>query len=150
MNAGRGGRRAVLAALVVYVALAAVMLLVPWGDVPTRSLEVLSRVLGRAGAPAALLAPTRFEFVANVLVVVPAIAGGAWLWPRIRWAQWTAYGFVASLAVETFQAVVLSCRSATFSDVVANTSGALIGSLLAEGANQLRESAARRQDQSRP
>jgi VanZ family protein len=43
--------------------------------------------------------------------------------------EWTAIGFLAAMFVELFQAFVLPGRTATFSDIVANTLGALLGAL---------------------
>ncbi len=108
----------------------ATMLLVPWGEVPGRILDDVARVAQHLGAPAVLLVPERVEFVANVLVVVPVVAAASWLRPRVPWSEWTAYGFIASVSVETVQAVFMPERSATFADVVANTAGALIGAAL--------------------
>jgi glycopeptide antibiotics resistance protein len=71
-----------------------------------------------------VLVPERVEFLANVLILIPAIALGALLWPRFGWRDWTAYGFVFSGAVEAVQAVILDERSATYVDGVANTLGA--------------------------
>lgn len=112
------------------------MLLVPWGDVPSWSLDHLARVAAHLGAPDVLLGPTRVEFGANVLVIVPVVVAAAWLLPRVRWSEWTAYGFIASLGVEAVQALVLSGRLATFSDVVANTTGALIGAVIGSALHQ--------------
>lgn len=55
---------------------------------------------------------------------------GALVWRRTNWRDWTAYGFVISFGVEAVQALFLPHRSATFSDVVANTLGGLLGGLL--------------------
>lgn len=130
MTSDRSKRRVVRVAIGAYLVGLAFMLLVPWGDVPGQSIGFLARVAGRLGAPDVVLVPGRLEFVLNVLIVVPVTAGLAWARPQVRWAEWTGYGFLGSLGVEAVQAVFLPQRSATYADVVANTAGALIGSLL--------------------
>jgi glycopeptide antibiotics resistance protein len=115
-----------------------VVLLAPTGDVPGYLLTRAASAAYRMGAPESWLAPERFEFVANVLVVVPAAGLASIVWPRLRWTQWTAYGFVASFSVETLQALVILDRSATFSDVVANTLGGLIGAALVAVVRRMR------------
>jgi VanZ family protein len=52
-------------------------------------------------------------------------------WPQVHWANWVAYGFLGSGLVELVQGVILPARSAEFVDVVANTTGALVGALVA-------------------
>jgi VanZ family protein len=51
-------------------------------------------------------------------------------WPSYSWRDWTALAFLGAVCVEVTQAVLLSGRQATFSDVVANTAGALVGAVL--------------------
>lgn len=123
-------RRIVVAAFCAYLCGLAFMVLVPRGDIPGRALAKLAVAADRMGAPDVLLGPTRVEFGANVLVVIPLVVMASWLLPQVRWTEWTAYCFIASLGVEAFQAIVLSGRSATFRDVVANTAGALIGAVI--------------------
>lgn len=123
-------RQVVAGLLCAYLGILVFMVVVPWGDIPTRVLSGAARAADRLGAPAVLLEPTRFEFIANVLVVVPVVAAVSWLVPKVRWTEWTAYGFVASISVEALQALVVTGRSATYSDVVANTAGALAGAVV--------------------
>lgn len=127
-----GGRlRPVVAALLgVYLLCLTFILLVPWGQVPTRGVSEVVLFARHLGVPEVLLLPTRAEFAANAAIVVPAVAAASWLRPRVRWSGWTAYAFLASLSVEAVQALLLPGRSATFVDVVANTTGAVAGGLL--------------------
>ena len=124
-----GHRRAALLILAAYLVLLAFVLLNPSADVPSSSVAWLSQVGTRAGLPAPLVDPSRVEFICNVLILMPLSLLGSVLLPRLDWRDWTAYGFVLSGTVEMLQAVLLPDRSATFSDVVANTSGILMGAV---------------------
>jgi VanZ family protein len=124
-----GHRRAALLILAAYLVLLAFVLLNPSADVPSSSVAWLSQVGTRAGLPAPLVEPSRIEFICNVLILMPLSLLGSVLLPRLDWRDWTAYGFVLSGTVEMLQAVLLPDRSATFSDVVANTSGILMGAV---------------------
>lgn len=113
---------------------------------PTVAIGVVTGVegwLGRLGAPAALLAPGRVEFVLNAAMVVPVALLAGLAFPRRPWASWVVYGFVASCAVELVQGLYLPPRSAQFEDVVANTLGAVTGAL---GVLVTRRVAGRRDD----
>ena len=127
------GRRAVGVALAAWVALLAVTLLAPSAAGPSWLVETIAAAGDAVGLPAALVAPERVEFLLNVVAFVPVSLFGGLLWTRATWRDWTAVGFAASLLVEVVQAVVLDGRSATHADVVANTLGALVGSLAAAG-----------------
>lgn len=124
-----GHRRAALLILAAYLVFLAFVLLNPSADVPSSSVAWLSEVGTRAGLPAPLVEPSRVEFICNVLILMPLSLLGSVLLPRLDWRDWTAYGFVLSGTVEMLQAVLLPDRSATFSDVVANTSGILMGAV---------------------
>lgn len=72
----------------------------------------------------------RIEFTANVMLFVP------WGWWATRaWPRWHAVVVPAALAVsiviEVVQGTVLVERTASVSDVFANTSGAALGWMLA-------------------
>ena len=69
------------------------------------------------------------EFVSNIALFVPLSLLGSLLWQRWTWVAWTMAGFASSLVIETTQ-TLLSGRSPTLLDVVANTLGALVGALL--------------------
>jgi glycopeptide antibiotics resistance protein len=123
--------RIVFAALLVgYVAVMVFIVITPSGDTPSNGLTRLIVELGELGVPPEWRTVSRIDFLANVALLVPPVAAAAMLLPRPTWRDWTAYGFVASAAVEATQALFLSERAASFSDVVANTTGALVGALL--------------------
>ncbi|MCY4726614.1 VanZ family protein [Nocardioides sp. STR2] len=128
---GRRARTAVLAALVAWVVLLAVVLLAPSSRGPDWLIFHLSDALGRLGLPDVLTHPGRVESMLNVVAFVPLALLGSLLWPRPSWRDWTAVGFVVSFLVEVVQALALGDRQATNADVVANTLGMLVGALLA-------------------
>ena len=74
----------------------------------------------------------KLEIVMNAVIVAPLTFLAAIVKPSWKWRDWTALGFVVSSGVELTQLVFLSGRHASFSDVVANTAGALLGALLAQ------------------
>jgi VanZ family protein len=121
----------VLAALVAWVVLLAVVLLAPSSSGPDWVIFHLADALGRLGLPEVLTHPGRVESMLNVVAFVPLGLLGSLLWPRPSWRDWTAVGFVVSFLVEVVQAVALGARQATNADVVANTLGMLVGALLA-------------------
>lgn len=124
-------RRVVAALLTAWVLILAVTLLAPSAAGPSWLVESVSAAGNAIGVPAALTVPERIEFVLNAAAFAPVSLLGTLLWPRWTWRDWTAGGFAASFSVEAFQAVFLSARSATYVDVVSNTSGALGGAVLA-------------------
>ena len=77
------------------------------------------------------------EWGLNVLMFVPLSLLGSAFRPGWTWRDWIGVGFVASGLIELVQLVLLPNRVASFSDVVANTLGALIGALLAPYALRL-------------
>lgn len=87
-------------------------------------------LLQRLGAPG-WVRYNAIEFAANIVLFVPVglfvviLAGGR------RWWLGPLAGFGASCAIELGQLVFLPARFATVSDVVANSSGAIIGTALA-------------------
>ena len=121
--------RAARIALAAYLACLAFVLLTPSADVPSSSVTWLAEMGTRLGLPGPLVVPSRVEFIANVLILMPLSFLGSALLPRLTWRDWTAYAFALSGAVETVQALLFPDRSATFKDVVANTSGALLGAV---------------------
>jgi glycopeptide antibiotics resistance protein len=83
------------------------------------------------GAPAVLSTPGRVEFLLNTAMFAPVAFLAAVAFPRHPWANWVVYGFVLSGGVELLQGLYLPPRSAQFVDVVANTLGGLIGTVIA-------------------
>lgn len=122
--------RGVSIALMVYLAILAFMLLNPSASAPSGLVEVFARAGDRVGLPASLVAPARVEFLLNIVAFAPVTFLASWLWTAPPWHEWMSWGFLASFGVEVFQAVFLDARSATHSDVVANTLGALVGYLV--------------------
>ena len=117
-------------ALAAWVAVLAFTLLAPSAEGPSWLVDTVSRTAAGVGLPSALTAPERVEFLLNVAAFVPVSLLGSLLWMQTSWRDWTAGGFAASFLVELVQAVALDGRSATHSDVVANTLGALVGAAL--------------------
>lgn len=74
---------------------------------------------------------TRLEILANVLVFVPVGILAFLLLPRRVWPLALLVGPLLSLAIETAQRVALPHRAATLTDVVANSTGAVLGVALA-------------------
>jgi len=74
------------------------------------------------------------EFSANVILFIPVGLFVVILAGARRWWLGILAGFVTSCAIEAGQLMFLPSRFATVEDVVANTSGAALGTLLAAGA----------------
>jgi glycopeptide antibiotics resistance protein len=115
--------------LVVYSALLLIAVLSPSSHDQSHAVFWLGYRLQDLGMRAATF--TRLEVVMNGVIVAPVTFLASFVWPRHSWRDWTAFGFLASVAVEAVQGLLLSGRHASFSDVVANTAGAMVGALLA-------------------
>jgi hypothetical protein len=74
---------------------------------------------------------TRLEIIANILVFVPVGILAFVLLPRRVWPLALLVGPLISLGIETAQRVALPHRAATVTDVVANSTGALVGVVFA-------------------
>jgi hypothetical protein len=122
-------RRTAVIALVAYCCFLAVVLLAPSSSDQSRAAGVLVD-LGRQVGRGAHATQARAEFIANVLILMPVSALGSLVWPQTRWRDWTAWGFVLAGCVELAQGIALSARTASFTDVVANTLGATGGALV--------------------
>lgn len=109
--------------------LTALGLVVLW---PTTISEPFTRQLGRLddrfpGSVEAL------EFIANIVLFIPAgLLLAVLLGPGRRWLAMLA-GVALSTAIEFAQGILLPARVATLSDIVANSTGALVGVLIAAG-----------------
>lgn len=113
--------------LVGYLVALAVVLLNP---VPTIGSSVVidsMRVLHFLGLPWDFTMFRNVEFVANVVLLAPLSAFGLVIWRRSTWRDWTAGAFVLSLVAECLQGLLLPDRTASFSDIVANTLGGFLG-----------------------
>jgi glycopeptide antibiotics resistance protein len=125
-----GVRRAIAVALVVYSALLAVALLAPTSGTQS-SMASWVADLGRAlGFSAQTATQERAEFLCNVAILAPISLLGSLIWPRTTWRDWTAVGFLVAGSVELAQGVLLPGRTASATDVVANTLGCLAGALV--------------------
>jgi VanZ family protein len=122
---------ALSAVLAVYGILLAVALLAPTSTDQAGMVRWLGRVLGGSGAPPYFTGFDRLEVLSNAAIVAPVSFLGSFLRPSYRWRDWTAWGFVVSFTVELVQMLLLPERHASYSDVVANTLGALLGAMLA-------------------
>ncbi|QWZ08094.1 VanZ family protein [Nocardioides panacis] len=116
--------------LSVYLVLLLVALLAPESGRQTEAVYWLQHLLARVGVDGPQVTYDRLEVVGNALIVVPVALLGSEIRPAWSWRDWTALAFLGSLAVETVQGLLLPDRQAAFSDVVANTVGALAGALL--------------------
>ena len=132
-------RTRVMALLGAWVALLAILLLEPSGRGPSWLIQTVAGMAHDVGLPARVSTPGSVGFALNVVAFAPVSFLGSLLWPRPTWRDWTAYGFVASFLVEVGQALALEERTATHTDVVSNTLGALAGAVLAAAFVQVRE-----------
>ena len=123
--------------LTLYLALLAVALFSPSSEQQSNAVVWLEGLLRVFGAPHRLTSYDRLEVVMNAVIVAPATFLASMVVPRFGWRDWTCFGFVAALTVEAAQGLLLPGRQASFSDVVANTAGALIGSALFAGLRYL-------------
>lgn len=123
-------RRVLLGLLVGYCLFLAWVVLWPSSAPATETVHHVSDALQRLDAPKQVTDTGRVEFALNTLMVVPVPLLASLLSRRWSWQQWTAYGFVASCAVEAFQGLFLADRAAQMPDIVSNTLGALVGGLL--------------------
>ena len=122
--------RGVLIALAVYVVVLLVVLLNPSSAAPSELVQRVSSLATQLGLPAEVFGPARVEFGLNVLAFVPLSFLGSVLRPKVSLSTWTAAGFAGSLLVEVVQ-TLLPDRTATHSDVVANTLGMALGATAA-------------------
>lgn len=76
------------------------------------------------------------EAAANVVLFVPVGFVSALAFPEKRWWQVGAFGLLVSGCIELGQLLFLHDRFASPSDIVTNTSGAVMGGLLAALAAQ--------------
>ena len=116
--------------LAVYALLLALALLAPTSTVQSGMVFDLIKVLDVV-LPSSWLTFTRAEVLMNAVIVAPVSFLGVWAFPRVRWQDWTAFGFLTSSVVEVVQGLLLPDRQPSFSDIVANTAGALLGGVVA-------------------
>lgn len=123
-------QRRLTIALVAYVCVLAVVLLNPSPAIGSGLVSQVTSWGVWLNAPTPFLVGARIEFGLNVLAFVPLSLLGSLLRPTVSVSAWIAAGFAGSLLVELIQTVQPD-RSATHSDVVANTLGAALGALAA-------------------
>ncbi len=116
--------------LAVYSVLLAIALFSPSSDRQSGMVGWLSHNLATLGVPGVLIQFDRLEVVMNAAIIVPVTLLGTFIRPSASWRDWTAFAFVAAVSVEAIQGLLLPGRQASYSDVVANTAGALVGALL--------------------
>ena len=116
-----------------YVLLLVVVLFAPTSGVQSGLVHGLVEVLHRLGTPVTVVTYGRAEVMMNAVIIAPLSFLGAFVLPRLRWQDWTAYAFLGACAVELLQGVLLPDRTASFSDIVANASGACLGAVLQRG-----------------
>ena len=112
------------------VVVAATMWPTPLDQGYASSINRLLEVLHRNGVPE-WFGYGKLEFAANVVMFVPLGFFVSVLLPARVW--WLALLICpgVSVAIEVTQSIALSARFATVSDVVSNSTGALIGALIA-------------------
>jgi VanZ family protein len=124
----------------------AVVVFLPTSELPSEVVHVISRELHHAGAPRWAWAPTLWERLLNVVLFMPIGFFGVPLRPRWGVWVWAVVGLMASLTIETVQ-VLMPGRDGSAWDVLTNTTGALLGALVAR--TGLRMQAAASQEGSR-
>ena len=100
----------------------------PDASTPGGVVVVLARVLHRVGVPGAT---DVVEVGLNVVLFVPLSLLGAFLLDRWRLSSWLLVGLGLTLVIEGAQRAFLAGRTPSLRDVLANTTGALLGLLLA-------------------
>ena len=124
-------RRLALLLLLVEVAGICWLVLNPSSATPTGAVLRVSEFLVSRGAPTWMASTTGWEYLLNVALFVPLGLLAALVWDRVALEGWVIVGFVLSAGLELAQLVVIGTRSATVSDVSANTIGMFAGALVA-------------------
>ena len=136
MNAIRGRRHALhRAAVVLSIGYLGALTLIAFWPTPVDKgghdslLSALDWLQGR-GAPG-WLSYNFVEFSANIALFMPIGLLGVILLGARHWWLAILAGFMTSFCIELGQLLFLPARFATVNDVIANTIGALLGTLLA-------------------
>jgi glycopeptide antibiotics resistance protein len=119
--------------LVGYAIFLALALFSPSSEHQSGAVAWLAERLREVGVSPAVASFSHLEVATNVALVVPLSFLGSLVVNRWTWRDWTAWTFVGAVVVESLQGLLLPGRTATFSDVVANTLGGLVGACLASG-----------------
>jgi len=123
--------RLAAAALVLYLAVVAVIVLEPSNGLPSSSIERILAALRDHGVPSGLATFGSVEVVTNVLLFVPLTLLGSLAVPRLRWWGWLPVAAALSCGIELAQGAFLPARTPSVSDVAANVTGAAVGLVLA-------------------
>ena len=113
-----------------YAVLLAVVLFSPTSTVQSALVGDLVQVL-RFALSDRVVTFSRAEVAMNAVIIAPLSFLGTQAYRQLRWQDWVAYGFLGATLVEVVQGVLLPARQASFSDIVANATGALLGAVLA-------------------
>lgn len=124
-------------ALAVFILGAAFVLLQPQPAIASSGVTGIYDLVLNLGFSPTLATPARVEAVVNAALFAPPAALAVIAFPRLRWTDVATAGFIGSLIVELLQGMLLPDRSAQAIDVVANTLGAVIGSVTAYAAIRL-------------
>lgn len=119
------GRRTSLVLFGLALAGVAAATLLPIGWTINRTIVWWYYVVRNAGGPTWMSIPF-WEFVLNMLLFAIPVAFARRAWPGVRWWHWICGAAALSLSVEVVQWSLLP-RESSFLDVVANTSGAVLG-----------------------
>ena len=95
----------------------------------TGLVRIIARWIADAGIASYGRSTFVLEILANVALFVPIGLLLVLAWPRLRLWQAVLIGALMSVLIETVQGAMPS-RFPTLSDVIANTTGALIGALI--------------------
>ncbi len=120
-----GDRRVLRGAFVAYLVVLLYLVLSPQPDAPGTAITGVVDLLRSVGFPR--VTPSQVEVGLNVVLFVPLGLLGSLLWRRVPWWAWAGVGLALTGAIEGFQGAFLASRVASWSDVVANTLGALVG-----------------------
>lgn len=123
-----GWRRPLGVATALYGCFLTFVLFEPSNNVPSSSIDFISRRLIARGVPRVFSGYAYVDFWCNIAIMVPLAAAVVLLWPRVRWERWPLLAFSLSVGVESTQSLLLPSRVPAFSDIVANTLGVLVGS----------------------
>lgn len=91
---------------------------------------VMARWVAEAGIASYQQSAVVLEILANVALFVPVGLLLPFAWPRLRLWQVTLAGGLLSVVIETVQGLMPS-RFPTISDVIANTTGTILGAVVA-------------------
>ena len=107
------------------------LVLNPSPVIPSRAVYKVSAWVLEVGGPSWMASTTGWEYLLNVALFAPLGLLAALVWDAVPLEMWVLLGFALSAALECGQLLVLGERSATVSDLSANTIGTFIGAAVA-------------------